>query len=87
MQDLEGAFVGELLGGGGGGGEEGVGVVMMMGRGPEDSLGDGPAGDGRGAQDGHGGDDGQLLELRVAQAWAQEADEVDGAYAKTKNMA
>lgn len=62
-------------------------AVVVVLAGDEDALGDGPAGDGGGAEDGHGGDDGELLELRVAEGWAQEADEVDGAGAVADHVA
>lgn len=62
-------------------------LVVVVLAGDEDALGDGPAGDGGGAEDCHGGDDGELLELRVAEAGAQEADEVDGAGAVADHVA
>lgn len=60
MKDLEGPFVGELLG-------ERVRVVMGL----QDALGHGPACDRGSAQNSHGGDDGQLLELSVSQPRAE----------------
>lgn len=80
VKDLERPFVRELLGG------ERVRVVMV---GPQHTLSDGPASDACGAENGHGGDDGQLLELSVRNVGKarEEANKIDGACAVAYHVA
>lgn len=77
VEDFEGPFVGELLGG------ERVRVVMVR---PQDTLSDCPAGDRCGPQNGHGSDDCQLLKLGIGKA-REQANQVDGACAVSYHVA